>query len=202
MRQQINYSRPPWTGRLIRIGLIGLMLTLFAGCTYMPNPNNFTTSGQNMGGCSDNWNIDCEMSIEAVHGTVFDSRSGEPLGGVLVMGYWPRVMTSPHWQATVGVARLAETLSDVSGRFEMPACKTPCKVDGFFAYYQPDILFFKAGYYPKVLSNPISEVDFDPHLSEHIVWRWDWNGKAIGLEPVGDASDPRLEAAYTLSPRL
>jgi hypothetical protein len=34
------------------------------------------------------------------------------------------------------------------------------------------------------------------------VWRWDWNGKAIGLEPVGDASDPRLEAAYTLSPRL
>ncbi|PUB90206.1 MAG: hypothetical protein DBP01_08450 [gamma proteobacterium symbiont of Ctena orbiculata] len=178
------------------------MLILFAGCTYMPSAHNFATSGRNMGRCNDNRNIYCRMSIEAVHGTVVDSRSGKSLEGVLVMGYWPKVMTSPHWRATVGVAYLAEALSNASGSFEIPACKPPCKVDGYFAYYQPDILFFKTGYYPKVLSNPISEVDYDPHLSEHILWRWDWNGKAIGLEKVSNDNDPRLKAAYSLSPRL
>ncbi|MBT3014084.1 MAG: hypothetical protein ABW141_19375 [Candidatus Thiodiazotropha endolucinida] len=201
MRQLSNYLQLPWPGRLVQIGLIGLMLILFASCVYVPPGQDFVTSGH-MGYCNDNRNILCKMSIETVHGTVVDSRSGEPLEGVLIMGYWPKMMTSPHWRATVGAAHLAETSSDASGRFEIPACKPPCKVDGFFAYYQPDILFFKAGYYPKALSNPISEVHYDPRSSEHILWRWGWNGKTIELEPVSDENDPRLEAAYSLSPRL
>ncbi|MCU7924037.1 MAG: hypothetical protein KZQ88_15210 [Candidatus Thiodiazotropha sp. (ex Dulcina madagascariensis)] len=142
------------------------------------------------------------MSIEAVHGKVVDGRSGEPLEGVIVMGYWPKMWTRPHWRATVGVAHLAETLSGSSGLFELPACDPPCEVDGYFSYYQPDILFFKEGYYPRALSNPITDVRFDPLSSEQIRWRWDWNGKVIELEPVGDKSDPRLKVAYTLSPRL
>ncbi|MCU7918684.1 MAG: hypothetical protein KZQ95_10045 [Candidatus Thiodiazotropha sp. (ex Epidulcina cf. delphinae)] len=118
------------------------------------------------------------------------------------MGYWPKMMARPHWRATVGVAYLAETLSDSAGLFEIPVCDPPCEVKGYFAYYQPDILFFKEGYYPRALSNPITDVRFDVRSSEHMRWRWDWNGEVIELEPVSDKNDPRLKAAYTLSPRL
>lgn len=201
MRPLSNQYQSPKIVRSVRIGLLVLILPLFVSCVYVPPGQDFVASGH-MGYCNDNRSILCRMSIETVQGKVVDSRSGELLEGVLVMGYWPKMMTSPHWRATVGAAHLAETLSDASGRFEIPGCKPPCKVDGFFAYYQPDILFFKAGYYPKALSNPISEVRYDPHSSKHILWRWDWNGKTIELEPVSDESDPRLEAVYTLSPRL
>ncbi|MCU7936840.1 MAG: hypothetical protein KZQ99_18535 [Candidatus Thiodiazotropha sp. (ex Dulcina madagascariensis)] len=118
------------------------------------------------------------------------------------MGYWPKMLTEPYWRATVGVAHLDEALSDASGGFKIPACNPPCKVNGYFAPYQPDILFFKDGYYPKALSNMITEVKFDVYSTEHRRWRWDWNGEVIELESAGGESDPKLKAAYTLSPRL
>ncbi|MCU7936837.1 MAG: hypothetical protein KZQ99_18520 [Candidatus Thiodiazotropha sp. (ex Dulcina madagascariensis)] len=142
------------------------------------------------------------MSIETVHGKVVDKQTGSPLEAVIVMGYWPNMMPQDFWEVTVGVAYLDETLSDASGRFEIPACVPPCSVDGYFATYQPDILFFKEGYYPRALSNMITDVKFDFHSSEHRRWRWDWNGEVIELEPVGGESDPKLKAPYTLSPRL
>lgn len=144
----------------------------------------------------------CEMRSDPVHGRVIDRRTGNPLEGVVVMGYWPKSLTRYYWRVTVGVAHLAETLSDPSGRFEIPACDPPCGMDGYFAPYQPDILFFKEGYYPKAVSNRINHIKFDKNLAEHRRWIWDWSGKDIELEPVGDENDPRLKAAYTLSPRL
>ncbi len=118
------------------------------------------------------------------------------------MGYWPKSMGYHRWRSTVGVAHLVETLSDASGRFEIPACAPPCSVDGYFAPYQPDILFFKEVYYPKAVSNRINDVEFDMNSEEHRRWKWDWNGRDIELEAVGDEDDPRLKAAHTLSPRL
>lgn len=179
--------------------MLSLVLVLLVGCTQLPSVNSY----QIVTPCIDNPHVRCIMSIEATHGKVVDSRSGEPLEGVIVMGYWPKMMRDPHWRATVGVAHLAETLSSSSGFFEIPACDPACEVDGYFAYYHPDILFFKEGYYPKVLSNPITDVAFDPDSSEHMRWRWDWNDEVIELEPISDKkNDPRLKAAFTLSPRL
>ncbi|MCU7814466.1 MAG: hypothetical protein KZQ81_04460 [Candidatus Thiodiazotropha sp. (ex Rostrolucina anterorostrata)] len=145
----------------------------------------------------------CEMRTEPVYGRVIDRQTGDPLADVIVMGFWPKSLTRYFWRTTVGVAHLAETLSDPSGSFEIPACAPPCRVDGYFAPYQPDILFYKEGYYPRAISNMITDVEFDVDLAAHRRWKWDWNGEVIELEPVNDKkNDPRLKAAYTLSPRL
>lgn len=160
----------------------------------------------------------CSMSTDAVYGRLVDKSTGRPLQGVVVLGYWPSTMDRYEgWQITVGVARLDETISDENGDFMLPACIPPsCEIkhyvkrgqpgtetlQGFFAPQQPDIVFFKEGYYPKGLYNPPPAKRFDIEKPEDRHWSWAWNGEIVELEPVVDEDDPRLKAAYTISPRL
>jgi hypothetical protein len=168
--------------------------------------------------CEKDKHARCTMSIDEVYGRLVDKKTGRPLQGVVVFGYWPSTMDNHQgWQVTVGVARLDETISDKNGDFKLPACYLPnCEIrcyakrdesgaltlQGCFAPHQPDILFFKEGYYPKGLSNPPGEEPFDIKLPENRQWSWAWNGEIIELEPISDENDPRLKAAYTISPRL
>jgi hypothetical protein len=160
----------------------------------------------------------CSMSIETVYGRLVDKNTGKPIQDAIVMGYWPSTLTQLlRGKVTVGVARLAETTTDQNGFFQIPACQPPeCEIEltapgghikyatrwPTFAPYQPDILFFKDGYYPKGLSNPPGETEFNPDIASHRQWSWAWNGEIIELEPVTSTNDPRLKANYTISPRL
>jgi hypothetical protein len=84
-------------------------------------------------------------SGSATTGVAVDSETGQPIEGVIVVGYWE--LKGFH-QYPVGLVMVEEGLTDAQGRFELPAWgwKPRTPITGQLESMEPKLVAFKRGY--------------------------------------------------------
>lgn len=128
-----------------------------------------------------------------VRGTVVDEQTGEPLEGVVVVAQWELVReVIPGLRDTAPGERLRieEAVTGHDGRYAIPAWgPLPRPAFTRLEHRDPQLSFFKAGYYPWTVAN---EVRGTPGRQALRVSQWD--GKTIRLVRVtGQAREVVLE---------
>ncbi|MFN8545335.1 MAG: carboxypeptidase-like regulatory domain-containing protein [Candidatus Binatia bacterium] len=115
----------------------------------------------------------------AIDGRVVDDRTGDGLGGAIVVGGWKidRPYAGPVW------FHLSETVTDATGRYHLPAWgpKLRWRVWLLMPGSAPELIAYKRGYAPTTVFNRTSSYTRSPYRTS------DWNGKAIRVQPLGQA---------------
>lgn len=146
-------------------------------------------------------------SAKAIHGTVVDDVTGQPLAGVIVVAQWEltRELVPGLVNKSYG-DRLAivETSTDAQGRYEIAGWgPVPRPALMHLEHLDPSISFFTPGYYPWTVANEIRR-----SYSHDAVRASQWDGKTVRLrrftgEPQEwDVQDGRFKTKARVSGSL
>lgn len=141
-------------------------------------------------------------SAKAIHGQVLDRESGEPLDGVIVVAKWPLVQEETFMGATfyrqknADNLKFVEVMTNKDGRYVLPAWGPTMRP--FFSHldrYSPEIMYFKAGYYPEHrLNDKRREEAMDSELASYMdgvpVQLQKFTGKPINWPAPTDGNEP------------
>jgi hypothetical protein len=79
------------------------------------------------------------------HGRVVDAETGEPLGGVVVLAYWTRLLPSLGGWAEATLSAMEEVVTDADGRFTIGA-RASYTIPLVVKVVGPEWVIFKPGY--------------------------------------------------------
>ena len=133
-----------------------------------------------------------EYTFTETRGTVIDAETKKPIEGLIVVGMWELEWTGgPTYITEAIVSKLIhveETVTDEKGQFTLPAPPS-IKRPKYWAFHgdDPQVLFFKAGYEIKFLSNCPWILQVSRELHEEYTYSKSrksyWTEKVIDLEP-------------------
>lgn len=123
-------------------------------------------------------------SAKAISASVVDSATAQPLAGVVIVALWQ--LQGGAEAGRTGVLEILETKTDSSGRFAFPAWGPISRqgLKGRLLCFDPQLMIFRDGYKPEVLSNRYDVVDC---LSKDNPVRYsEWSGKILKLSKLDD----------------
>jgi len=123
--------------------------------------------------CSEN--LPSHYSAEAIEARVVDAETQKPLEDVIVTANW-QLVAGLEGSTPVGQMELFETVTDKAGKFSFPAWGPKKRTHGFLRNRDPQLLFFKSGYKPQILTNTVLS---KPNMNS--VRISEWNGRTIEL---------------------
>jgi hypothetical protein len=117
-------------------------------------------------------------SAEPIEAWVVDQQTKKPLEGVVIVAQWKLMSGTVGGRVPVGTMMILETMTDAKGRFSFPAWGPLANTsDGYLDYEDPEIFFFKPGYFSGSLSNHYAV----PYSDKPSRRKSDWNGRTIDL---------------------
>lgn len=129
-------------------------------------------------------------SAQPIEAWVVDEQTKRPLEGVVVVAHWKLMRGTVGGRVPVGTMMILETVTDSKGRFSFPAWGPLANTtDGHLEHEDPEIFFFKPGYFSGSLSNHYAV----PYLDKPSRRRSEWNGKTIDLRPFSGTTEEYAE---------
>jgi len=137
------------------------------------------------------------LASDPFGGTIVDQETGKPIPNAVVMMRWPRISGGYTGSNTVGAIEVSESVTDGEGRYSIAGWskgKDEIFEGGFVYKTSPEMVIYAPGYWPQIKRN--STYTMDPTeaakrqkksiniLQNGEVWKADWNGEAIELEPT------------------
>ena len=117
-------------------------------------------------------------SAEPIEAWIVDQQTKKALDGVVVVAHWKLMRGTVGGRIPVGTMMILETVTDAKGRFSFPSWGPLANTtDGHLEHEDPEIFFFKPGYYVNGLANHYA-VRYSDKPSRR---KSDWNGKTIDL---------------------
>ncbi|MDB4303784.1 carboxypeptidase-like regulatory domain-containing protein [Desulfosarcina sp.] len=137
------------------------------------------------------------LASERFDGTIVDKETGEPIPKAVVMMRWPRISGGYTGSNTVGAIEVSESVTDGEGRYFIEGWtkgKAEIFEGGFVYKTSPEMVIYAPGYWPLIKRNRTYTMDPTEAakrqkksiniLQNGEVWKADWNGEAIVLEPT------------------
>lgn len=119
-----------------------------------------------------------QYSAEPISGRVIDAETRKPLSDVTVVAQW--ILEGGIHYDRVGILNIAEAVTDQEGRYRLAGWGPIQRPEiGQLDTRDPQIVFFKPGYQPTMLSN---YGKFGPARYEAEVRTSYWNEKDVSLE--------------------
>jgi hypothetical protein len=119
-------------------------------------------------------------SADAIHGSVVDAETGQPLPDVAVVAFWwlsPTIWGHEQYHKRL---HIIEVVTDAAGQYVVPAWgPKPCPPGSILDNSNPQLSFFKNGYTPTWRNNAPLQTE-QPPASAHVTSKWD--GAVIKLE--------------------
>ena len=130
----------------------------------------------------------------AIEARVIDSQTGGPVQGAIVTANW---QLEGGFESGIAVDQLKilETVTDVNGKFIIPAWGPKVSLRGHASFKWPQILVFKPGYKSLRLTN-------EPRSGSQFTTSSDWNAKTIALESFAGTLAEYVEHLSSLSSTL
>jgi hypothetical protein len=130
----------------------------------------------------------------AIEARVVDAVTGMPVQGAIVAANW---QLEGGFESGIAVDQLKilETVTDVNGKFTIPAWGPKFAFRGHASFKWPQILVFKSGYKSLRLTN-------EPKSGSQFTTSSDWNAKTITLEVFTGTPAEYAEHLASLSSNL
>lgn len=130
-------------------------------------------------------------SIEA---RIVDAQTGNPVQGAIVMANW-ELEGGIESRVPIDQLKILETVTDVNGKFTIPAWGPKFSFRGRASYMWPQILVFKPGYKSLRLTN-------EARSGSQFTVSSSWNAKTIALEFFAGTLKDYVEHLSSLSSTL
>jgi hypothetical protein len=130
----------------------------------------------------------------AIEARVVDALTGKPVQGAILVANW---QLEGGFESGIAVDQLKilETVTDVNGKFTIPAWGPKFAFHGRASFKWPQILVFKSGYKSLRLTN-------EPKSGSQFTTMSEWNGKTIALESFAGTLAEYVEHLASLSSTL
>lgn len=152
-------------------------------------------------------------SVPSIEGKVVDAETKQPIEGAVVV--IRRALRGGLEGGTVGYYKNQETVTDINGRYVIPALGK-IKIDDVFQTYAPEIIVFKAGYKVIELNNvcyvyareknypKLCEGRSDPHRASEVKYVQDsiWDKETIALERFNGTNEEWRRIIYEVEYEL